>query len=149
VDRESIESACHLAKQLDGPAAYHRCQNRQLAEVTGSGGGQAKSPASLATRSKNSAPQGVPSYAQRTSTGGTSGASTGPSSGVAKSTNSTQLSNNRYYTNSSGYAVHAPAKTLSGDVPSGASAVCRDGSYSFSMHHQGTCSHHGGVARWL
>jgi hypothetical protein len=28
-------------------------------------------------------------------------------------------------------------------------AICRDGTYSFSMHHRGTCSHHGGVARWL
>lgn len=34
-------------------------------------------------------------------------------------------------------------------VPSGATARCRDGSYSYSQHHQGTCSHHGGVAEWL
>jgi|GEM_PF-830645 len=33
--------------------------------------------------------------------------------------------------------------------PSGASAVCRDGTYSYSAHRRGTCSHHGGVARWL
>lgn len=32
--------------------------------------------------------------------------------------------------------------------PSGASAKCRDGSYSFSTHRSGTCSHHGGVAEW-
>jgi hypothetical protein len=31
----------------------------------------------------------------------------------------------------------------------GASAVCRDGSYSYSQHRQGTCSHHGGVMKWL
>jgi hypothetical protein len=31
----------------------------------------------------------------------------------------------------------------------GATAVCRDGSYSWSGHHQGTCSQHRGVARWL
>ncbi|WP_182058833.1 DUF3761 domain-containing protein, partial [Pantoea sp. ME81] len=24
-----------------------------------------------------------------------------------------------------------------------------DGSYSFSTHHRGTCSRHGGVAEWL
>lgn len=29
------------------------------------------------------------------------------------------------------------------------SAICRDGTYSFSAHRRGTCSHHGGVARWL
>ncbi len=33
--------------------------------------------------------------------------------------------------------------------PPGATAVCRDGTYSFSQHHAGTCSHHGGVATWL
>lgn len=30
--------------------------------------------------------------------------------------------------------------------PSGATALCRDGTYSYSAHHQGACSHHGGVA---
>jgi hypothetical protein len=34
-------------------------------------------------------------------------------------------------------------------APSGATALCRDGSYSFSRHRQGTCSHHGGVGQWL
>jgi hypothetical protein len=33
--------------------------------------------------------------------------------------------------------------------PAGATARCRDGTYSFSQHRQGTCSHHGGVAEWL
>lgn len=28
-------------------------------------------------------------------------------------------------------------------------AICRDGTVSFSMARQGTCSHHGGVAYWL
>src|SRR5215471_7136504 len=36
-----------------------------------------------------------------------------------------------------------------GSVPAGASAKCSDGTYSFSQHHSGTCSHHGGVAQWL
>jgi hypothetical protein len=34
-------------------------------------------------------------------------------------------------------------------APPGATAVCRDGTYSYSKHHSGTCSHHGGVKRWL
>ena len=33
--------------------------------------------------------------------------------------------------------------------PPGATARCRDGTYSYSQHHSGTCSHHGGVAQWL
>ncbi|MGD0715339.1 MAG: DUF3761 domain-containing protein [Gaiellaceae bacterium] len=33
--------------------------------------------------------------------------------------------------------------------PPGATARCRDGTYSYSQHRSGTCSHHGGVAVWL
>jgi hypothetical protein len=33
--------------------------------------------------------------------------------------------------------------------PKGATAQCRDRSYSFSQSRRGTCSHHGGVAQWL
>ncbi|PAU45220.1 hypothetical protein CK936_30680 [Streptomyces albireticuli] len=36
-----------------------------------------------------------------------------------------------------------------GGSHAGASAVCNDGSYSYSAHRRGTCSHHGGVAQWL
>ncbi|MBD8873840.1 DUF3761 domain-containing protein [Rhodanobacter sp. DHB23] len=53
------------------------------------------------------------------------------------------------YVNSDGQTVHRPAHTESGRPPEGATAQCRDNTYSFSQHHQGTCSHHGGVARWL
>jgi hypothetical protein len=59
------------------------------------------------------------------------------------------LSNHHTYTNRDGNAVHAPARSLSGKVPEGATARCRDGTYSFSRHHSGTCSRHGGVADWL
>jgi hypothetical protein len=31
---------------------------------------------------------------------------------------------------------------------SGPTALCRDGTYSYSANHQGTCSHHGGVSVW-
>lgn len=33
--------------------------------------------------------------------------------------------------------------------PAGASAICRDGTYSFSRHRSGACSNHDGVGRWL
>ena len=59
------------------------------------------------------------------------------------------LSNHNTYTNRDGNTVHAPARSLSGKAPEGASARCRDGTYSFSRHHSGTCSRHGGVADWL
>lgn len=43
-----------------------------------------------------------------------------------------------YYTNVSGHRIHAPVHAAR--APAGASAQCRDGSYSFSEHHQGTPS---------
>ena len=36
-----------------------------------------------------------------------------------------------------------------GSDPDGATAQCGDGTYSYSRHRSGTCSHHGGVERWL
>ena len=33
--------------------------------------------------------------------------------------------------------------------PTGATAKCKDGTYSKSKHHEGSCSHHGGVAEFL
>ena len=59
------------------------------------------------------------------------------------------LSNHNTYTNRDGNTVHAPARSLSGQPPAGATARCRDGTYSFSRHRSGTCSRHGGVAEWL
>ncbi len=32
--------------------------------------------------------------------------------------------------------------------PRGATAKCKDGSYSYSAHARGTCSHHRGVKYW-
>jgi hypothetical protein len=52
-----------------------------------------------------------------------------------------------HYTNSRGHSVHRPMYASS--QPSGASARCGDGSWSFSQSHRGTCSHHGGVSSWL
>jgi hypothetical protein len=52
-----------------------------------------------------------------------------------------------YYKNVSGHCVHRPVKAS--HVPAGATARCRDKSYSFSEHASGTCSHHGGVAVWI
>ena len=63
--------------------------------------------------------------------------------------NSTQLIEQGSYVNRDGVVVHSPAHSVSGTAPPGASAQCRDGSYSFSLHHSGTCSHHGGVSQWL
>jgi hypothetical protein len=62
-----------------------------------------------------------------------------------------------YYANSDGQCVPDPssggapggAAGIIGGPPAGATAQCRDGKYSFSTHHTGTCSGHGGVSQWL
>jgi len=50
---------------------------------------------------------------------------------------------------SSTVSKSAPTATASNTDPTGATAKCKDGTYSKSHHHSGTCSHHGGVAEWL
>lgn len=54
---------------------------------------------------------------------------------------------NGTYVNSAGNTVCSPENSPT--APAGATAECTDGTYSFSESRSGTCSHHGGVARWL
>lgn len=52
-----------------------------------------------------------------------------------------------HYIDSRGHSVHSPV--AADRAPEGASARCRDGTFSFSHSRRGTCSRHGGVAQWL
>jgi hypothetical protein len=68
-----------------------------------------------------------------------------------------------YYQNSDGQCIPDPSAGGVGGAPGGglgiiggpggpppgATAICRDGDYSYSTHHSGTCSGHGGVKQWL
>lgn len=67
----------------------------------------------------------------------------GPLSAQSRHSPRLRATPHHYYTNQNKQASrkHSPS------IPSGATAECRDGSYSFSEHRSGTCSHHGGVAR--
>jgi len=60
---------------------------------------------------------------------------------------SSSSKNVKHYTNSKGTRVQSP--TYYNSAPDGASAECYDGTYSFSQSRRGTCSHHGGVKKWL
>lgn len=62
-------------------------------------------------------------------------------------TSSSTTRHHRTYTNKSGQQVKSPERSAT--VPVGATAKCADGTYSFSKHRRGTCSHHGGVSQWL
>jgi hypothetical protein len=62
--------------------------------------------------------------------------------------NEADLDTHQTYRNHDGQTVHSPAHSRSGNIPDGATAKCRDGTWSFSRHRSGTCSRHGGVAAW-
>ncbi|WP_328388762.1 DUF3761 domain-containing protein [Streptomyces sp. NBC_00400] len=74
-----------------------------------------------------------------TSSGG-SGTDGGGSSGGSGSSGGTGSEGGSSSTSGGGGQEQAPA---------GASAQCNDGTYSYSAHRRGTCSHHHGVAVWL
>ena len=46
-------------------------------------------------------------------------------------------------------AAGAPTRRAGPSDAAGATAKCKDGTYSHAQHHQGACSNHGGVAEWL
>ncbi len=53
----------------------------------------------------------------------------------------------QYYTSVDGSKVHRPTRNVTaafGPI----TASCRDGTYSYSHHTEGTCSGHRGVAQW-
>jgi Protein of unknown function (DUF3761) len=52
-----------------------------------------------------------------------------------------------YYRSSDGSMVHGPTREANAAYGK-VSADCRDGTHSYSHHHQGTCSGHGGVSTW-
>jgi hypothetical protein len=58
-----------------------------------------------------------------------------------------KCTDNGTYVNSQGKTVKRPENCSA--APQGATAQCRDGSYSFSQSRRGACSHHGGVAKWF
>ncbi len=66
---------------------------------------------------------------------------------ASHSHSSTHSQSSHYYTNVDGKRVHRPVHAT--HTPARATAKCGDGTYSFSQHTRGTCSHHGGVANWV
>jgi hypothetical protein len=64
--------------------------------------------------------------------------------GSAAAHPSSALCSRGYYKNVSGHCVHSPASSSLG-----ATARCADGTFSYSEHASGSCSHHGGVAVWI
>ena len=63
-------------------------------------------------------------------------------SATSSTTNTTSGTNT--YTNVDGETVESPSSNING-----ATGVCNDGTYTHAKHHQGACSHHGGVSYWF
>lgn len=91
--------------------------------------------------------QTPPTAPQTTQTDKSKAADKKQSTKAANAPSDKAASKPRYYTNKAGQRVQSPTKASA--APEGATALCRDGSYSFSQSRRGTCSHHRGVARWL
>ncbi len=69
-------------------------------------------------------------------------------SAFARDTGSTyDPSSHSFYHATDGARVHGPTRQANPDFGR-VSAVCRDGTNSYSHHHRGTCSGHGGVEAW-
>ena len=76
-----------------------------------------------------------------------SGAGSTATAGAKLAPSNANCTNNGTYVNSKGQTVKRPENCPV--APKGATAQCRDGTYSFSQSRRGTCSRHGGVAKWL
>jgi hypothetical protein len=55
--------------------------------------------------------------------------------------------NNQWYRSSNGDEVYSPSQQYQSQDGQ-ETAECNDGTVSYSHHHRGTCSHHGGVEEW-
>jgi hypothetical protein len=119
----------------------HLGENRVTVAATHEGRHPARKTITI-TREKSSAEVEAEARAKETeaepSEGSTSNSTAGPP--AEECTNGT-------YVNSAGTTVCRPENSPT--VPAGATAECKDGTYSFSQSRSGTCSYHGGVARWL
>jgi Protein of unknown function (DUF3761)/Glucodextranase, domain B len=94
------------------------------------------------TREKSSAEVEAEAPAKETETEPSEGKTPSSASGLPA-----EECTNGTYVNSAGNTVCSPENSPT--VPAGATAECKDGTYSFSQSRSGTCSYHGGVARWL
>ncbi len=101
----------------------------------------------------------TPANAGGTASGGLKNETPEPTGTAAKSSVATK-SASVAPTNAGGTAptpvtAGTSAPTGNGSSPAGntsstgATAKCKDGTFSKSQHHSGTCSNHGGVAEWL
>ncbi len=125
-------------------AAPTQCKDGTTSTATGrgacSGHGGVQKAASSSSASSASAPAATPPPASAPASGSAQKSSSPTSSTTTKDTT----------TKDTAAATTSAGTTKSaGPAPAGATAQCKDGTWSKSKTHSGTCSHHGGVDHWL
>ncbi|MFJ5800718.1 DUF3761 domain-containing protein [Streptomyces decoyicus] len=123
--------------------ADESCDDPDAAAATG--GGDAPEPTDEPTGTGSSATSGGSDVDEGDSSGGSGAAGSGSSGGSSSSGSSSSSGG----TGSGGGGGSASGGDEQPQAPAGASARCNDGTYSYSAHRRGTCSHHHGVAVWL
>jgi hypothetical protein len=131
-----------LSAQAQAPAAPTTCKDGTTSTSTGRGacsnhGGVQKAAAAPAAPA---APAATPAPAPAPA------ATPPPATTKAPATTTTPAPKS---TSSSSTSTKAPTTAAGNTDPTGATAKCKDGTYSKSQHHSGTCSSHGGVDTWL
>jgi resuscitation-promoting factor RpfB len=127
-----------------GTLHLHLGQNRVTIEATLKGHPATRKTITV-TREKTSAEIEAETRVHETEAEEQQGTAPQPTTTAAPSPE--EACTNGTYVNSAGNTVCRPEESPS--APAGATAECTDGTYSFSQSRSGTCSHHGGVARWL
>lgn len=125
----------HWSKALQ----LHLGKNRVTVEATLRGRRSARKTITV-TREKSTSEIEAENHSREGEAGEETTAQPTPGPSASECTNGT-------YVNSAGKTVCRPEESPT--APAGATAECVDGTYSFSESRSGTCSHHGGVARWL
>ena len=124
---------------LAADPAQTTCKDGTTTTSTGKGtcsghGGIQKAPKAAPAKSASAAAPAATPAAPAAAAPAATAASAAPAATAAKSSTATKS---------------APTATAGNTDPTGATAKCKDGTYSKSAHRSGTCSRHGGVAEWL
>lgn len=111
-------------------------------------------PASSGGSSSSGSASGGSASGESTSRGSTASGGSGTDGGGSSDGSGTDGGGSSGGAGSSGGGSGGGSSSTSGSggqeqAPAGASAQCNDGTYSYSAHRRGTCSHHHGVAVWL
>ena len=122
-------------------AAPTTCKDGTTSTATGRGACSGHGGMQKASKSSGSSASGA-AAGSTSAPAATPPASSVPSSGSAMKAEAP--------TTTAPKSTASTSKSTTGNTdPTGATAKCKDGTYSKSKHHGGTCSKHGGVDQWM